>query len=190
MPYRISAELHPMEYFSRLNIDFDDLAEDSDLQDDEPSTESTSASSSLSYSLSSSSSSPPSPPSPSSHSGEEEKISTPDNSNHSIGTPETSDDDEDSVDLDELFRNNTGKLEEELLNETDNDEPRRQSCPDPHTLRKLCMALTKNAAHSDKLGRRSFCDSAVVLRKELASIMCLPTQASFGRQLSLGNAAA
>ena len=183
MPYRISAELHPMEYFSRLNIDFDDLAEDSDLQDDEPSTESTSASSSLS-SLSSS------PPSPSSHSGEEEKISTPDNSNHSIGTPETSDDDEDSVDLDELFPNNTGKLEEELLNETDNDEPRRQSCPDPHTRRKLCMALTKNAAHSDKLGRRSFSDSAVVLRKELASIMCLPTQASFRRQLSLGNAAA
>ena len=73
MPYRVSAEIHPMEYFSRLNINFDNFEEDSDPQDDEPSTESASSSSSLSSSFSSSSST-----SPSSDPTEEQKISTPD----------------------------------------------------------------------------------------------------------------
>ena len=162
MPYRVSAELHPMEYFSRLNIDFDDLEEDSDPQDDEPSTESTSAPSSLSSSSSSS-------PSPSSHSGEEEKISTPDNSNHSIGTPETSDDDEDSVDLDDLFNDNglVHEHQDEEVHNRNTDEPRRQSCPDPHILHKLAMRYLYESDDS----KLSVSDSALVVEKELALLL-------------------
>ena len=184
MPYRVSAELHPMEYFSRLNIDFDDLEEDSDPQDDEPSTESTSASSSLASSSSSS-------PSTNSASIEEHKTSTPDSSNHSIGTPETTGGDEESVGLDELFPDHRSIrfLQQQNWGEEDTrtaDELRRKSCPDPHILSQLAMRYLYDSDDS----KLSLSDSALVVEKELASTMFhIDPNNSYGR-LSYVNAAA
>ena len=165
MPYRVSAEVHPMEYFSRLDIDFDDdLGEDSDESD----TESTSASSSLSSSSTSSSS----------DSLEEQKISTPhssNGSNHSIGTLESSDDGEESIALEDLFSDNERIVQyhDEGAHSRHTDEPRRQSCPDSHTLRRLTMRY---------LSKLSLSDSALVVEEDLASLMFhINPKDSYGR---------
>lgn len=173
-----------MEYFSRLNINFDNFEEDSDPQDDEPSTESGSSSSSLSSSSSSLSST-----SPSSDPTEEQKISTPDGSNHSIGTPETSDDDdEESVDLNGLFSGNDRVMQYqgEEVKETKTDEPRRQSCPDPHTLHKIAMRYMY--LHESDDGKLSLSDSALVVEKELAWLMFhINPDESYGRMSYVAN---
>ena len=164
MPYRVSAEVHPMEYFSRLNIDVDD-EEDSD----ESGTESTSASSSLS----------PSSTSSSSDSLEEQKFSTPDSSNgsnHSIGTLESSDDGEESIALEDLFSDNERIVQyhaEGAHSSRHTDEPRRQSCPDSHTLRRLTTRY---------LSKLSLSDSALVVEEDLASLMFhINPKDSYGR---------
>ena len=187
MPYRVSAELHPMEYFSRLNIDFDD-AEDEDFgpqDDDEPATESASTSASSSLALSSSSATS------SSDLTEEQKKSTPDSSNHSIGTPETTGGDEESVGLDELFPDHRSIrfLQQQDWEEEDTgtaDELRRKSCPDPHILSQLAMRYLYDSDDS----KLSLSDSALVVEKDLASTMFhIDPNNSYGR-LSYVNAAA